>query len=326
MKLKGNVLITGGLGFIGSNLAQRLINEEVNLTLFTNSLENIKNIQEIKEKVKIVHGDIRDFDKVKSIILNQDHIFHFAGQIDHLLSLENPKLDLDINCNGTLNILEACRKFNAKANIIFSSSVGVIGKAEKIPADESQRENPPSIYEIHKLTCERYMVLYNKLYNLPTTVLRFANVFGERQKMSVSNRGILNQMMRKAFLSETITIYGEGNFIRDYSYVQNYLDACICAALSENTKGEIYMIGSGLGLTFKDMVAILNKNVKELTGKSAEIKHVPFPETEKKIDRGDFIANCSKFKKATGWQPKISFEEGIKKTILFYKERLKEYL
>jgi UDP-glucose 4-epimerase len=324
-KLKGNVLITGGLGFIGSNLAHSLV-DSANVTLFTKSTNKLRNIKEIQDKVEIIQGDITDTKKVESIVKDKDHIFHFAGQNDHILSLENPLLDVDINCKGTLNILESARKFSENANIIFSSTESVVGKIAKLPASEDQQENPLSLYEVHKLTGEKYLYIYNKVYGLNTTTLRFANVFGERQTMKVTNRGILNQMIRRTFLGEPITVYGDGSFIRDYSYIKNFIDACILAALSPNTNGEVYMMGSGKGLSFKDMVTKINETVKDLTGKSTEIKNVPFPETEKKIDRGDIIIDYSKFNKATGWFPKVSFEEGLKRTILFYKDRLDEYL
>jgi len=324
--LTGEILITGGLGFIGSNLAQRLVENGAQVTLFSRSLDNLRNVVEIKDKVKIVIGDIRDYETVRRLVKNKDYIFHFAGQIDHIFSMENPQLDADINCKGTLNVLESCRRFNDEANIVFSSSVGVIGIVKNIPANENEKELPLSIYESHKLVCEKYLSVYYKNYGLPTTTLRFANVFGERQKMTVSPRGILNQMIRRAFLGEAITIYGKGNFIRDYCYIQNYLDACLLSVDSHKTKGEIYIIGSGKGITFKEMVEKVNSVVKELIGKSTQIKYVPFPAHYKKLDRGDFIADYSKFNKATGWYPYISFEEGLKRTVLFYKERLKDYI
>lgn len=318
------VLITGGLGFVGSNLAHILINQRASVTLFSLSDKTLKNIKEIQNKVKIVYGDIRDKEKLKQLVKNKGHIFHFAAQNNHFISMQDPYLDIDINCNGTLNLLENCRRFNDKANIVFSSTQP--GKVNKIPANEDDKYEPLTIYEANKLVCEKYLQLYHKVYGLKTTTIRFANVFGERQQVKDASRGVLNHMIRRAMLVEPITVFGEGDLIRDYCYVQNYLEACMIAAKSNKTKGNFYITGSGKGLTFKEMVEKVNNKVKELTGKSTKIVYIPYPEDQKKLDRGNFIADYSKLKNDTGWFPRISFDEGLKKTILFYKDHLKEYM
>lgn len=319
-----NVLITGGLGFIGSNLTHMLVNQGASVTLFSLSNKNLRNIKEIENKVKVIYGDIRDKEKVKQLVKGKEHIFHFAAQINHFVSMQEPNLDTDINCNGALNILESCRRFNDKTNIIFSSTQP--GKVNKIPANEQDNYEPLTVYEVNKLACEKYLQLYYKIYGLKTTTIRFSNVFGERQQVTDASRGVLNHMIRRSMLSEPITIFGEGDLIRDYCYIQNYLEACMIVAKSNKTKGNFYVTGSGKGLTFKEMVKKVNAKVKELTGKSTEIVQIPFPEDQKKLDRGNFIADFSRLNSDTGWSPTISFDEGLKRTILFYQKRLEEYI
>jgi len=319
------ILITGGLGFIGSNIALRCVENNANVTLFDSKVDDLKNIKEIKGKVKIVKGDILDFDFIKELVKRKDVIFHLAAQTSHIVSMENPWLDIDVNCKGSINILEACRKNNPNVRIVFASTVTAAGVPKVTPVNEELQEFPVSIYDANKLIIERYMKLYYKNFGLKTTVLRLANVFGERQQLTNPKRGILNYMIGRVMLQEPIIVYGDGSFIRDYTYVQNFVDAFLLVAISENTIGEFYILGSGNGMTFKEMVAKVNENVKDIIGNGTEIKNVPFPEGEKKIDSGDFIADYSKLKKATGWYPRVSFEEGLKRTVLFYKERFEDY-
>jgi len=320
------VLITGGLGFIGSNTAHRCIELGAETTLLSNSLSKTRNIKEILKKVKIVQADIRDEKKVVEAVKGKDLIFHFAGQISNLVSMKDPQLDVDINCIGTLNLLEAARRFADAVPIVMSGTTGQVGKPEKLPVNESLPDKPTSIYDANKLVCEKYLKIYFDAYGIPTTMLRLANVFGPRQQVLDPKSGVLNHMVKRAMVGEPITIYGEGNFLRDYNFVENVVDAFLLAAQSKAARGEHFVLGTGRGIAFKDMCNAVNETVKQFTGKSTEIKHVPFPDEVKKVDVGDFVADSSKFRKATGWFPKISFEEGLEKTVLFYKERLQDYL
>tara|TARA_B100000959_G_C14989293_1_gene627028 strand:- start:3666 stop:4700 length:1035 start_codon:yes stop_codon:yes gene_type:complete len=321
-----NILITGGLGFLGSNLAHRCLEYGGNVTLFNKSLNHERNISDIKDKVEIVIGDVRDSKKIDEVVNNKDYIFHFASQISHIVSMENPKLDVDINCNGTLNILESCKKYNPSAIIVFAGTVTQAGVIVNLPASEMQGDFPLSIYEANKLVCEKYLYIYHKVYGLKTVSLRFANIFGERQEVNSPKRGVLNHMIKRAMIGEPITVYGDGKFIRDYNYIQNIVDATLLAVNTDQTNGDYYIVGSGIGKTFKEMVEAVNNTVEKKTGKSTKIVFTPFPEDEKRIDSGDFIADYTKFNEATGWRPRISFEEGLEKTVLFYKDNLKEYL
>ena len=312
------VLITGGLGFIGSNLAKRLVGEGAEVTLFDKVENDSDKVKNIADKLKIVKGDNLDKQLIDDIIKEKDYIFHFAWQTDLKESMIHPGQDITRDIIGLIIMLESCRKYNKNVKIIFASSVTVAGEIEKIPAGEDVAENPLSIYEANKLAAEKYLYVYFKNYGLKTCVLRLANVFGEGQRIDNPNRGVLNFMIGRALRGEPLTVYGNGEFIRDYTYVQNYIDAFILAALSDKTDGEFYVLGSGKGLTMNEVVHKIKEITREITGKDVLIEQIPFPESTHKIDKRNFIADYSKFKQATGWQPKIDFEWGLRKTIEFY--------
>lgn len=325
--MKGKkVLITGGAGFIGSNLVRRLLEEGVEVSIFVLPGENLENIQDIKSKIEnkinIIGGDLTEKKDVEQAIQDKDYLFHFAWQTELKKSMAEPKKDIQNDIIGIINILEICREHNPNIKIIFASSVTVIGETEEISPKEEHREDPISIYEINKLAAEKYLQMYYKIYGLKTCTLRLSNVFGERQRIDNPNRGVLNFMIGRALRGEKITVYGEGDFVRDYCYVQNYIDAFILAALSDKTNGEFFVLGSGQGMTFKEAVTKIKNIVEEITTKKVIIEHVPFPEGEHSINKRNFISDYNKFKEATGWQPRILFEEGLRRTIEFYIKKL----
>ena len=313
------ILITGG-GFLGSNLARRLLDEGNEITLFFRANTDLSRIKDIigNRNLKLVDGSLLDKEDIKKAIKNKDYLFHFAWQTDLKKSMEKPVEDLNNDVLGLVNILETCKEFNREIKIIFASAVTVIGNASKLPSNEYEEENPLSVYDLHKLIAEKYLQFYYKSFEIKSCVLRLSNVFGEHQKIDNPNRGVLNFMIGKSLRGEPLTVYGDGKWIRDYCYVQNYIDAFILAAESGNTNGEIYVLGSGEGRTFNEAVEKIKSIVESLTGKKVFIEHVPFPESEHEINKRNFIADYSKFNSATNWLPKISFEEGLRKTIEFY--------
>lgn len=323
-QMKGkNVLITGGAGFLGSNLAKRLIEIGSNVSIFSRIGKNKENLKDIESKIKFIEGSLTNESDVSAAVKNIDYIFHFAWQTDLKKSMMNPREDLMSDLLGLINLLEVCKKENPNAKIIFSSTSTVIGYAEQISPKENHRENPLSIYEANKLLAEKYLQIYHKNFKTKFCVLRLSNVFGELQKIDNPNRGVLNFMIGRALKGEILTVYGKGDFIRDYCYVQNYVDAFIVAALSENTNGEVYILGTGEGRTMNEVVDKIKKITEAMTGKSVVIENIPFPEGENEINKRNFVANFSKFKEATGWYPKISFDEGLEKTIGFFVRKQK---
>jgi UDP-glucose 4-epimerase len=319
------VLITGGLGFVGSNLAIKCVSLGAKVTIFSKTLENIRNINEIKDKVNIVQGDITKYEDVEKVITNQEIIFHLAGQTSHITSMKNPYLDLDINLVGTLNILETCRKHNRSAKIIFAGTVTELGKAKTLPINENMKDDPLTIYETNKLIGEKYLEIYHNVYGLYTTTLRFATLFGERQQLNNPRFGITTYFLGRILKGEEITIYGDGMFIRDYNYVENVVDALLLSAQNANANGQTFCLGTNRRIYFIDMVKEVIKATKEVFGKEGSFRLVEFPKEHQKIDVGDTLVDYSKIKEKIGWEPKISFEEGIRKTICFYKNKLGEY-
>ena len=311
------VLITGGAGFLGCNLARELVSQDANVTVSTRQGKNTDNLHDIKNKIKIVEGDLANENFVEEQLKGIDYLFHFAWQNDLKRSMEQPKEDVKADMIGLLNILETARKY-PNLKILFASTSTIIGMPSKLPCNETERDNPLSVYEINKLTAEHYLKVYYKSYGVKSTVIRLSNVFGEYQRIDNPGRGVLNFMIGKAFRGEKLTIYGKGDFIRDYTYMKNYIDAFMMAMHSPNTNGEMYILGSGKGLMFTEIVEKIQTAFKEMYNKNVESVFIPFPEGENEVNKRNFIADCTKLNKATGWVPKISFDEGLKRTIEFY--------
>jgi len=321
------ILITGGAGFLGANLARRLlINNKV--SLFVKPETDLWRIKDIKENknVEIIKGNLLNKEELRKALEEKDYIYHFAWQTDLKKSMENPIEDLKNDIGGLLNILENCRMYNKNVKIIFASTVTVIGIPKENPVKEEEKENPLSIYDANKLLAEKYLKIYKENYGIKICILRLSNIFGEYQRIDNSNRGVLNFMIGRALREEDLIIYGDGNFIRDYCYIPNYIDAFIIAAEKENTNGEIYIIGSGEGKTFKEVVEKIRYIFEKSKNKKIVVKFIKFPEGDNKINKRDFIADFSKFNKDVGWKPKISFDEGLEKTIEFYIKNQDNYI
>src|SRR3989344_5831734 len=317
--IKGkNVLITGGAGFLGANLAKRILELGANVTVFTRAEKSRENLKGFEDKLGFIDGNLTNESDVSKAIKSKDYLFHLAWQTDLKKSMAQPIEDVKNDLAGILNILETCRKENPNIKIVFASAVTVIGLPKKIPSDENEQEHPLSIYEANKLVAEKYLQVYYKIHGIKACVLRLSNVFGELQRIDNPNRGVLNFMIGRALRGEELTVYGTWSFIRDYCYVQNYIDAFILAAISEKTNGQVYVLGSGQGKTFNEVVEKIKGIVEEKTGKDVAITHIPFPEEENEINKRNFVADFSKFKEATGWFPKVSFDEGLRRTIDFY--------
>ena len=323
------VLIIGGLGFIGSNIAHKLVSLGADVTILDACLDpygwNFANIKEIKDRITFVKGDIRDFDLIKREIKNKNLIFNCAAQVSHTISMKDPLLDIDINCKGNMTLLEAARAINDKVKIIYAGTRGEIGKLVYSPADENHPTNPTDLQGINKLAAEKYHLLYNSVYGINTCSLRINNTYGIRQNVKNGDYGILNWFVRKAILGELIQIYGSGNQTRDYNYVEDVVDAMILAAQSDKSDGQIYLLGSGDEIKFIDMV---NKvvNIAKSLGYNVAYKQVPWPKEREQIEIGNFVVSYDKIKKDLKWYPKTSFDDGLKKTFNFYKERIKEYI
>lgn len=318
------VLITGGAGMIGSTLAHLLVAQGAEVTVVDALLPlyggNRYNLRDIWDKLVFVKGDIRDLDRVKEWVDGADYVFSLAAQVSYVDSNHNPLLDLDINCRGHLNLLLALSQVNRRAKVVFTSSRFVYGAIAYNPVDEGHPFNCLSIYGIHKLAGEKYYRFYHDAHGLNTVSLRLTNPYGPRQQMRHSKYGIVNWFIRLALEGQPLTVFGEGLQKRDYIYVEDAARGILSAALSPNTAGQVYNLGSGTGTAFIDMVKLVAEAVP-----GTEIKHLPWPKDRYFVETGDFVADIRKIQEATGWQPTTHLKEGIAKTVAYYREHRQHY-
>ncbi|HWP46896.1 MAG TPA: NAD-dependent epimerase/dehydratase family protein [Candidatus Limnocylindrales bacterium] len=316
------VMITGGLGFIGSTLAHRLAALGARITLVDSLIPeyggNIFNIHGIEDKVKVNISDVRDRSSMNYLVQKKDYIFNLAGTLSHTDSMKDPFTDLEINCVSQLSILESCRKFNPEVKILFAGTRGQYGRARYLPIDEDHPLHPIDVNGINNVAGEMYHILYNEIYNLRATSLRLTNTYGPRHQMKHPRQGVINWFIRQILDKQTVKIFGDGKQIRDTNYVDDVVEAMLMAMASEETNGQVYNLG-GFPISLEDLV----KKMIEVYGEGS-YELVPFPEEHKRIEIGDYIADYTKFKKTVGWEPKVSFEEGLRRTFEYY-EKYKSY-
>lgn len=319
-----NILITGGLGFIGSNLAHRLVKLNANITLIDSLIPdyggNLFNIEGIENKVKVNIADVRDEYGMDYLVKGQDYIFNLAGQVSHIDSMKDPYTDLEINCRSQLSILEACRKNNPGVKIVFAGTRQQYGKPDYLPVDENHPLHPTDVNGINKMAGEWYHILYNNVYGIRATSLRLTNTYGPRQLMKHSRQGFIAWFIRQAIDGEEIKIFGDGKQIRDFNYVDDVADAFLLAAAQNTSNGLIYNLGGDEPISLLDFTKLLIK----IVGRGSYTL-VPFPEDKKRIDIGDFYADYSKIRKALGWRYKTTLREGLAKTVEYYKKYRQYY-
>ncbi|MEK7556926.1 MAG: GDP-mannose 4,6-dehydratase [Patescibacteria group bacterium] len=317
------VLITGGAGFIGSNLAHALVARGDTVTVLDAMLPlyggNEFNLEGIRDKVEFIRGDIRDKEVIDKLVQEKDLIFNFAAQVSYIDSKDQPFLDLDINGRGHLNVLEAMREHNPKAKILFSSSRLAYGKILTTPVKEDHPTNPLSVYGIHKLLGEKYYRYYADTFGLHTVSVHIPNPYGPRQQMKHSKYSIVGWFVRLAMEDKEIQIFGDGQQERDYMYVDDIVDAFLQLA-GKGEAGEIYNIGTHERVKFVDMVDAVLAEVG-----SGSKKHVPWPENYEKNETGNYVADTSKIESLTGWQARVSLKDGIRQMVEYYKKYRKHY-
>lgn len=315
-------LITGGLGFVGSNLANKLVSKGAEVTIIDSLVPGLGgnrfNIDKIKDKVTVYEADIRDKKIIERCVKNKDVIFHIAGQVDHKRSIKYPYEDVDIRVNGTLSVLEACRKYNTSAKIIYSSTRAVYGESAKIPVSEDAPTRPKVMYAITSLAAENIIMMYEKFYDVKATILRLVNIYGPRHQMKYSY-GIVNYFIMQALSGKPITIMGTGKIQRDLLFVDDACDAFVECAENPSTDGELFNLGSGKGVSFIELA----NEIKNAT--NCRIDLVEYTKVEKQLEPGDFVADITKIKNETKWRPKTKLSDGIKKTVEFYNKHRNHY-
>ncbi|MBI3955317.1 GDP-mannose 4,6-dehydratase [Candidatus Gottesmanbacteria bacterium] len=326
-----NILITGGLGFIGSNLAITLAAQKANVLIIDALIDgyggNLFNIEPVKKKIKVEIVDIRETAKIDKLVCNQDIIFNLAGTLSHVDSMKDPLTDLDINCRAQLSLLESVRKYNPRAKIIFAGTRNQYGKAKYLPVDENHPQEPTDINGINCIAAEKYHLMYTKVYGIKTMSLRMTNTFGPRHQMKHSRQGVLNWFIRKIIDGEEVVLYGDGKQIRDVNYVDDVVSALLKVGQSSKGWGEAYNL-SGTSISLLDFVKKTIDIVKSLQNEvrpRTRIVMKPFPVDRHNIEIGDYVASYEKIKKVFGWTPKVSLNEGIRMTIEYYNKFKKNY-
>lgn len=317
-------LITGGAGFIGSNLAHELVNKEVDVTILDTMSNkygaNKANLDPIQSEVDLVIGDVRDEDIVAELVNNVDAVFHLAAQLSRPISMENPEHDLDINCRGTLTVLEAVRKENPDIPVVYTSSQAIFGKPVELPATEETPPNPVDIYGTHKLAGEQYCRVYHQAYGIGTISLRLTNVYGPRAQLDNPNYGVINKFLRLALKDETLSVYKPGTMIRDPIFVDDVVHVLV-SVVERDVSGETFVIGSEQQVPIRELA----KTIVETVGKGS-VKLVPWPDKWASIRIGDIYVDASKARNRLDWEPQVKLISGLKQTFEYYRDRFDQYI
>jgi UDP-glucose 4-epimerase len=318
------VLITGGLGFIGSNLAIELVKIGAHVTIVDNMLprqgSNPYNIKEIEAQVRVNISDVRNELSMNHLVKGKDYIFHLAGQVNHVDSMRNPIQDLDINCRGTLVLLEALRQHNRPAKVIFAGTRGEYGASVKLPVDEDHPTNPKGIYAVTNLTAEKMVLVYDDVFGIPGVCLRITNTYGPRHQMMHDEYGVFNWFIRKAIEDQDIPVFGDGRILRDFLYVEDLVQCMMMTATTDRAYGQVFNVGTGMPISFNDLAAAIARCAG--TGRP---HFTEFTQERKEVEPGDYYADITKIRETVGWAPKTPLEGGIRKTIDFYRRHWKEY-
>jgi UDP-glucose 4-epimerase len=318
------VLITGGLGFIGSNLARRLVEMGANVTLMDSLIPeyggNLFNVAGIENRVQVNISDVRDAHSMRDLVQGQDYLFNLAGQTSHLDSMEDPYTDLEINCRAQLSILEVCRRYNPNVKIVFASTRQIYGKPEYLPVDEKHLLRPVDVNGINKMAGEWYHILYNNVYGIRTCSLRLTNTYGPRMRVRDDRQTFLGLWIRLVIEGRPFEVWG-GQQLRDFTFVDDAVDAFLIAASNEESNGQVFNLGGESIISLKELANMLIQNTDD--GKYI-IRS--FPKERKRIDIGDYYADYSLIQEKLGWKPKVRLKEGLARTKAFYKEHLTYYL
>ncbi len=319
-----NVLITGGLGFIGSTLAIRLVGLGAKVIIVDSLIPefggNLFNIENIKDSIRLNISDVRDSQSMKYLVRGMDHLFNLAGQTSHMDSMSDPFTDLEINCRSQLAILEVCRNHNQGIKIVFASTRQIYGKPDYVPVDENHPIRPVDVNGINKMAGEWYHILYNNVYNIRSCALRLTNTYGPRMRVKDARQTFLGIWIRLLLEGKSFEVWG-GEQLRDFSYVDDAVNALLMAGSSDKANGQVFNLGGEGHISLKDLAALLIQ-----CNGGGEFTLRSFPDDRKKIDIGDYYADHRLIKKVLGWEPKVAIGEGLAKTISYYREHLKHYI
>ena len=319
-----NILITGGLGFIGANLAIQLVELGANVTLVDSLIPeyggNTFNIEPIKNRVTVNIADVRDEFSMDYLVRGRDYLFNLAGQTSHLDSMRDPYNDLEINCRAQLSILEACRKNNPQIKIVYASTRQIYGKPDYLPVDEKHLLHPTDVNGINKMAGEWYHILYNNVYGVRAVSLRLTNTYGPRMRVQDARQTFLGIWIKRVIDAQPIEIWGDGLQLRDFNYVDDVVDAMLRAATSEEANGQIYNLGSDEIINLKDLA----HKIIALNG-GGECNIIPFPPERKAIDIGDYYSDYALIQNKLTWMPRVNLDKGLTRTLEYYRKHREYY-
>lgn len=318
-------LITGGLGFIGSNLAKKLVSRGDKVTLVDSLIPtyggNVANIAGIEDSLTVNISDIRDPYATRQLLKGIDFVFNLAGQTSHADSMVDPFTDLDINAKSQLSLLEAIKDVNPAAIVVYASTRQLYGKPRYLPVNEQHPIRPVDVNGVNKLAGEQFHLLYHDVYGIRTSVLRLTNTYGPGMRVKDARQTFLGIWVRQLLMNQPINVFGDGTQLRDFNFVDDVVDALILAAGNESCYGRAMNLGGNEVISLKDLAAKLCRFQP-----SAEWTLVPFPDERKKIDIGNYFSDFQLATDLLGWEPKVMLEEGLNKTVSYYRENLEKYV
>lgn len=319
-----NALITGGAGFIGANLARHLVNAGANVTIVDSLIPeyggNLANLEDIQHKIFLNVADVRDPHAMNHLIKGQDYLFNLAGQTSHMDSMADPFTDLEINAKSQLSILESCRLHNPSVKIVYAGTRQIYGRPDYLPVDECHPIRPVDINGIHKVAGEWYHLLYNNVYGLRSAVLRLTNTYGPCMRIKDARQTFVGIWIRLILENKPFEVWG-GDQLRDFTYVDDCVEAMLLAASNSNADGHVYNLGG-------DEVVKLRELADMLLAANGRGEYVlrEFPAERKKIDIGDYYSSDVVIRNELGWRPHTSLSEGLKKTLDYYSGRIEKYV
>jgi UDP-glucose 4-epimerase len=326
MDFKGKrVLITGGLGFIGSTLARRLVDLRADVTVVDSMIPefggNLFNLNGLEGRLRLNISDVRDQHSMRYLVQDKDFLFNLAGQTSHMDSMQDPYADLEINCRAQLSILEACRRYNPAVKVVFASTRQLYGKPDYLPVDESHLLRPVDVNGINKMAGEWYHILYNNVYGVRACALRLTNTIGPRMRVKDARQTFLGVWIRLLVQQQPLEVW-EGSQLRDFTYVDDAVEAFLIAAAADRSNGQVYNVG-GLDppISLKDLADLLIDVNHE---GSYNVRS--FPSDRKRIDVGSYYADDSVLRTTLGWQPRVALREALGRTLEFYRQNLSHYL
>ncbi len=318
------VLITGGLGFIGSNLARTLVALGAKVTLLDSLIPeyggNRRNVRGLERKLDINLADVRDRHSLPEFLRGQHFLFNLAGQTSHMDSMTDPETDLEINCRAQLTLLEACRKHNPRLRVVFASTRQIYGRPDYLPVDEKHPLRPVDVNGINKLAGEEYHLLYSEVHGVASTVLRLTNTIGPRMRVKDARQTFVGVWIRQILEGKPVEVWG-GEQLRDFTYVDDAVEAFLLAATQPQAIGRVFNLG-GVG---QISLRVLAEQLVEVAGRgSYRVKN--FPAARRKIDIGDYYSDCSLIERELGWKPRTTIRQALTKTVAYYRKELPHYL